>query len=282
MIITQFQGGLGNQLFEYAAALIAAQGDATQIQADLSYYAYVPHRHYCLNKLGVKLDPLSFWQFPLEVPLSWPLAGKSWRSIYPWLGSFQIYQEQSPYHFDQRLSHLEHSTYLAGFWQHRRYPDSLKKTLKSKLIFPAITSQAGQKVKLQLKQPASVSVHVRRGDYLRDQSFNVCTVDYYRSAIRYFNSKSKGIRFYFFSDDMAWCKETFAMVKNTEFIEKTADEVEDLYLMSLCQHHIIANSTFSWWGAWLGKRAGMTVAPKRWKVGQGSNTALIYPNWITL
>ena len=122
-----------------------------------------------------------------------------------------------------------------------------------------------------MDQCNSVSVHIRRGDYISNKDTNallgVCPMDYYDRAIAYIVERVVNPCFYFFSDDIAWVRRTFSLPFQSRFVDHNSgrQSFNDMRLMSLCRHHIIANSSFSWWGAWLGRNGDKTViAPRRW------------------
>lgn len=279
--IVQLQGGLGNQLFEYVAALIASKGETDDIYSDRSYYAYVRNRHIGLDRLGLHTRALNFFSNPLEVPLSLPLIGDYWRTFYPRVGAFNLFFEEKQYLYSHRLSEMSSPVYLSGFWQHREYGDQVERKLRDLLVFPPLLPQ-GNSFKERIEGTQSVAVHIRRGDYLRSSSFRVCSPAYFHGAIDYMNSHLKKPHFFFFSDDITWCKEEFGSLEECTFVENLNDEVSDLYLMSVCRNHIIANSTFSWWGAWLQEKKGITIAPKNWCGNSEAAEALLYKSWIQM
>ena len=138
--------------------------------------------------------------------------------------------------------------------------------------------------KNELQRGVFVSVHIRRGDYLNNVGrFGLCELSYYREAIKYIKSIVDNPKFVFFSDDMAWAKDN---IDNDEAVfvswNQGKDSWQDMYLMSHCQHNIVANSSFSWWGAWLnGNPHKVVVAPKKWFM-YSPNYDIIPDNWITI
>ncbi len=278
MIIVELRGGVGNQLFQYTAALLAARGVGQEIKAETSYYSYVPGRAFALDKLFLPVDITVPFAFPLETLLSLPAIGSCWKYIYPAVGTFNLYQEKKQYIFDSYLDTIKVSTYLSGYWQHRKYVDLVAAELIKSLIFPSLPI-TGQKLTDRIKKTQSVAVHVRRGDYVTHPSFQVCSPEYLHNAIAYNTSHVKNPHFFFFSDDISWCKKEFGLQPNITYVENLDNEIDDLHLMSLCKHHTIANSTYSWWGARLKTQKGIVIAPKNWCGNAPAANALLYDSW---
>lgn len=135
-----------------------------------------------------------------------------------------------------------------------------------------------------------MSLHVRRGDYVSDArthaTLGVCSLDYYRAAVRYIADHVEAPEFFVFSDDIAWAQANLELGHPCHYVDhnRGAESYNDMRLMSLCRHHIIANSSFSWWGAWLNPRADkVVVAPARWFAG-GNRVVddLFPPGWVRL
>ena len=146
-------------------------------------------------------------------------------------------------------------------------------------------SKKNKELKEYINNNFCVAVHIRRGDYLNYSYLNeICNKQYYDQAIQYFKNKYNFCSFVFFSDDILWCKEKFKEIKNSIFVDwNTKDQSYlDLYMMSLCQNNIIANSTFSWWGAYLNNNnEKIVICPKFWNQRTLTNH-LICPGWIAL
>jgi hypothetical protein len=178
------------------------------------------------------------------------------------------------------------STYLLGYWQSPRYFEVIEDEIRSEFRFKRPLSAIGQMIANKITATQSVSLHVRRGDYLASRASSVhgtCTVDYYKRSLDQLSSRVGSLEVFVFSDDIQWAKQNLCFPYSMNFVQhttmKTADE--DMHLMSLCCHNIIANSTFSWWGAWLNTNPGKTViAPLKWFVDKKLNamTADLIPS----
>jgi hypothetical protein len=191
--------------------------------------------------------------------------------------------------FDPQIFNSRGPIYLDGHWQSYHYFDSVEVQLRRDLSFTHLSSAikaSGAKIQSQ----EYVMLHIRRGDYISNpsaaQRHGILPLQYYQNAISILGSKlSKPLRILVFSDDYEWCKENLRTLGgNLEFTSDIDPEgASDMYFMSLCKHHIIANSTYSWWGAWLAGKDGLTIAPKSWFAdGHASASDLIPPHWTTI
>jgi hypothetical protein len=254
MIITKLQGGLGNQLFQWAYGKALAAKNGTNLFLDTSFYYNQTgntHRNYELTKF-----PNLICKNPEIEDKKTIIIGDNFQ-----YNEF-IYNEN--YHY-----------YLNGFWQSEKYflnaSDLIRKQLQP-------TTEIIEKLKQQINGK-SVSLHVRRTDYVTSNGFHpVQTLEYYNKALEIIGNHDQLL---VFSDDINWCKENLKY-ENILFIENQ-DNVEDLWLMSLCDHNIIANSSFSWWGAWLNKNKNkIVIAPNNWFGVQTNlnNLDIIPANWV--
>ena len=174
--------------------------------------------------------------------------------------------------------------YFDGYWQAFQYPDHLN-SIKQSFRFPNLTDVHNQKILAQMNDGlASVSVHVRRGDYVNYPKYkDICPAEYYQKAIQWLSDQYGELQCFVFSNDIPWCQENLNL-PNAIYIDHNsgADSYKDMQLMGCCQHHIIANSSFSWWGAYLSQKEGTTIAPKKWKNNMEGTRDLIPPHWMQL
>ena len=174
--------------------------------------------------------------------------------------------------------------YLEGYWQSEKYFERIKDVIKNEFVFEKFSEEKNIFASNKIYATNSVAIHVRRGDYVKNPLYSdICTLDYYKRAIKYITQHIDNPFFYIFSDDIHWCIENFNDLNQIEFIDwnNGKQSYRDMQLMSLCKHNIIANSTFSWWGAWLNKNPSkIVIAPK--KILNSSNDAidLITNSWI--
>ena len=170
---------------------------------------------------------------------------------------------------------------ISGYWQDERYFENVQEDVRNAFVFRNIDNR---NILLGKEMSAcdSVSLHIRRGDYLKFPNLLVCTPSYYNRAIDYIKEHVKNPVFYVFSDDLDW-SEQFMKKQSVEFHmvghNRGKDSYKDMYLMTCCRHNIIANSSFSWWGAWLGKRGGkIVVRPSEWIKGKSKDPCPA--NWV--
>jgi hypothetical protein len=290
-IATHLLGGLGNQLFQYAAGRALARRlnaglvlDCTERHASgraivLDHYPVdadiiinapgKPHRrHFRLpGTLGRRLtDALHD-----RVPTTYRIAGHP----------YKVFGEKQAFTYDPYFEKLTGSIYLTGYWQSYRYFANDIDLIRSEIRPSNPPSDANRAWLDRIATTNSVCLHVRRGDYLPAL---VCARSYYDRAIQHIERFLEKPRIFVFSDDIAWCRETFA-IPDIMYVDANGPDhaVDDLRLMAACRHHIIANSSLSWWGAWLARHPGQVViAPQPWWPGVTDHKDLIPANWITL
>lgn len=285
-------GGLGNQLFQYSFSkyLEKTEGKPTKF----FFSRITPVQRLDLNYFIKDIELSS----PAELKnagycFTGPLKERICRKLFaklPFLNE-KVYIEKSPGFVNEFPSS---TNVYDGYWQAYQYIDAIENELRSELRFDE--SSFGNLNNLDdIKKNNSISVHIRRGDYLlkaNQQLFAECSLEYYIAAVQEMLEKVENPVFYVFSNDVNWVREHVLKVfeEVTEFVfvdnsEITKSPVADLFLMSLCKNNIIANSTFSWWGAWLNKNPEkIVIAPKNWYNGDLNETTkdLIPAEWIRL
>lgn len=181
--------------------------------------------------------------------------------------------------------------YLAGLWQNEGWFAPVTNLIRHEFTFPPIADDANAALSRQIQSTNAVSLHVRRGDYLTEPNFasvaHVCSIEYYERAVAYIASRVPIPVFYIFSDELDWVKQHLVIPYPCVYVDANegGKNYEDMRLMSLCRHHIIANSTFSWWGAWLNAKPDkIVIAPEKWlpKSNGAAARHVIPPNWISM
>lgn len=291
MIITRLIGGLGNQMFQYAAGKALACRHGVEVKVDLSELnkqagEQYTQRHY---ELGIFDSGI---QVATENELRDFTGGDRSRlrrevqRRLPFLFNSLCAVESGAAYHPQFESYPRH-TMLQGFWQSERYFRDYEQEIRNDFRFRSSVLEATRSLRETIASCEAVSLHVRRGDYVSNPSANqfhgLCSPRYYEQAVRHLAALHPDIRLFVFSDDIAWCRENLSFSQSVQFME-TGSPYEDLYLMSQCRHNIIANSSFSWWGAWLNAHAGkIVVAPQQWFQDPSVNTSDIIPaSWIRL
>ena len=182
--------------------------------------------------------------------------------------------------FDENVFKVTDNAYLFGFWQDYRYFSSIEETLRKELTFKNEPTGSNEVMLNVIRSSNAISIHMRRGDYLTDsnvlENVGTCDLAYFRNAVEEMAQGVPNPVFYFFSDDPGWVKDNFRIPYDTIYVDINSEEMafEDLRLMSNCRHHILANSSFSWWGAWLcDNQAKKVIAPRVWRA-KGPNMFL--------
>ncbi|MEN2284143.1 alpha-1,2-fucosyltransferase [Algoriphagus sp. SE2] len=286
-------GGLGNQMFQYAlSCVLNSKGVASRISFR-DFFFYKHHNGFDLSR-AFYLDLDAFGRLKLHV-LNFGSAFWSLSIVQKILfKSFQLYsflfenikKEKKEFSFDEEIFNVSNSR-LVGTWQSIKYFEGHEELLRDKFKFKDPLDSINKNLSEEIKNNNSVAVHIRRGDYTKSEWRNSHLVidgpEYYLNAIRELTLELSNPVFYFFSDDIDWAKSNFKD-SNFKFIEHNNNDKSylDMYLMSLCSNFIIANSTFSWWAAWLASNPKKIVfVPKPWI--KGLNTPEIYPdNWRTV
>lgn len=273
-IIAQLQGGLGNQLFQYATARALAHERQIALLLDHSWFAKtyddVTPRELLLSSLNTKGALIVFKPQLKKPKLIRRVLQKLW-PINPY-----IYSETSPYQYDPRLlkasAFKSQSLYLMGYWQSYRYFESIKKILQTEIRPVASLDPHYQKYLALIKTTNSAMVHVRRGDYVHLESaakvHGFIGLKYYQQGMNILLENNPNIHFFVFSDDLDWAKQNLSHQDRVTFIESLENDdavIQELELMTYCQHHLIANSSLSWWAAWLAKNEGnLVICPSNW------------------
>lgn len=283
MIVVNLMGGLGNQLFQYAAGKSLALRHGVDLK-------YVFSDSYALAKRSVRIDNLNIEGTPLSAGEASDYFPKRTiaRALSKLLGmpyEGRIFRETNYYSFDPAFLGLTDKTYLYGFWQSWQYFKDCDESIRKEFTIknPSENYEAALTHIKSLDTP--VSIHIRRGDYLNEKSgFASLPLDYYVSATKHMTERLGIFSPVIFSDDIEWAKTHLLSGKEpilaTDFY---LQDFEDLMLMSHCSHHIIANSSFSWWGAWLNASAEKrVVAPGNWHDRHTRQSTLIPPSWTIL
>jgi hypothetical protein len=184
-----------------------------------------------------------------------------------------------------RLQTMENPLYLMGYWQSERYFLDQQKSIRRDFRYRQPLAGRNSVLAAEISARPSVSVHIRRGDYLSDQIMDVCALDYYRAAAKFLEERIGCPAYYVFSDDTNWVLSHFDFLSCVTVIDhnKGLDSHHDMQLMNRCKHHIIANSSFSWWGAWLNPSTEkIVVAPRTWFRDGRDDSDLVPSQWIRL
>jgi hypothetical protein len=274
MIITHLLGGLGNQMFQYALGRALSIQLNQPLRLDVFDFAnYRLHHGFELSRI---------FEGAMEVASSEDMQKVLAFRAFPIVRRLLSRQElavfrgknfvvEPCFQYWNGISQVPQNVYLKGYWQSDKYFKEIVNTLRSDFLFKLPMSYINQMTADKIEQCNSVSLHVRRGDYVQNGNVMpvhaLCSIEYYQMAIGQIARQVRQPVFFIFSDDIAWVKEKLNIDFPCQFVDHNhgTESYNDMRLMSLCRHHIIANSSFSWWGAWLGQGSGQNVFyPKNW------------------
>jgi len=270
-VLVQLSDGLGNQMFQYAAGYALAARLGTECRVNDAYYARPQEkpRIYQLDR---------FVGAPMRITAA-DLRKK-----------FKLFKEEKEFAFDRRHLGFSGDVYLVGYFQSEKYFGNVPGEIRSLFGFKGAPNPENAEMAARIARTNAVSVHVRRGDYVTcpwaSENFGTCSLDYYINAFRTLTQRLAKPVFFVFSDDPQWCKENIHPPADTVYVEHNhkGPASEDMRLMSLCRHHILANSSFSWWGAWLNPSPQkIVVAPKTWMAAPSVRILDLIPEaWLQL
>lgn len=292
MIIIQVAGGLGNQLQQYALyqKFISLGKDA---RLDISWFTEENRQKGVYAKRNLELDYFEQLQYrSCMIEEKERLIGngsftdKIKGKLFP--GTKKIFQETEMYH--PEIFEFE-DKYLCGYWACEKYYADIMGILQEKITFPLSDNRENQTMAEKMKGGESVSIHIRRGDYLNQENQamfgNICTEEYYAGAIRTMKQIYSKAHFYLFSDDIAYVQEKYQGEEYTVVdINKGKDSFYDIWLMSQCRHNICANSTFSFWGARLNRnQEKVMIRPsihKNTQIFDPQRMHELWENWVLI
>lgn len=295
MVIVKLQGGLGNQMFQYAAgrALSVRLGAPLKLdrrRMDHPVEGSTPWR-YALGALNVReefADPREAADLSGEAQTRLRRLSLRLRRASGIVPPRATVLRDRELRFLTEFHEVSGDVYLDGYWQSERYFLGISEIIRREFSLRRPLERIDREFGEEIAREESVSIHVRRGDYVSNPAANrfhgLCSEEYYRKCIAIVSEKVRAPRFVVFTDDPAWARGNMAVPPGTAFVDwdQPRDGSVDLELMRRCRHHIIANSSFSWWGAWLGSRQGsLVLAPARWFLDPSMSAADLLPDsWV--
>lgn len=294
MIIVKLQGGLGNQMFQYAFGLAAQKQFKQRLYFDDIFYLIHNRstQSFTARPLELKLfDNISYNEIPWFVKIILRSDCKivvTMKNNNKFLCDLRQIENEliGIKRYNPRFINV-----CEGYFQSQEYFKEFANELKSCFEFPELDGR-NKNYALKILQGNSVSIHVRRGDYITSESskryHGVLPIEYYSAAIKVIESKIENPRYFIFSDDMNWVKNNLPISgDHIYFVEgnTSVNSWKDMALMSLAKHHVLANSSFSWWGAWLAGDTGIKIAPKNWfnpEVAKFNIEDIIPEKWIKI
>ncbi|MDW3094149.1 MAG: alpha-1,2-fucosyltransferase [Gammaproteobacteria bacterium] len=292
-IFIEIKGGLGNQLFQYAAAYCLSNKLNCNVKVNVQWFEQYEEREFLLDQFNIDLEYATKEELESFVKkknnfITRFVTGKKFNNKCKRTDA--VIYNQPGFHYDQNFLDYKAPTLLQGYFQSEKYFLPVESKIRDIFKLKASISSASQSILKEIKSADySVALHVRRGDYVGSDVHCVCPPQYYSRAIEILKSSvSKDAKFFVFSDDIGFAKSILPSSKQFYYIRGTQDNTcEDMMLMSACDNFIVANSSFSWWGAWLsGNAEKMVIAPKNWFARESMlvyNCVDLYPDkWMLM
>jgi hypothetical protein len=268
MIVARIEGGLGNQLFQYAFGTQLANQHQTELVLDLSAYANKPPHGYLLDSFSIGARELKIDERK-RIPERYRTGkGSILNAMVFGKDEFRLLRERR-FGFSQKYMRAPDDSYLVGYWQSDRFFRDVESSIRSQFKPSVSLSVETRQIQERMLNSSSIAIHIRRGDYITAKPMAVRNLGlgYYKKCIDMQLERRPNSEVYVFSNDLAWCRENLNLNCPIHFVDhnSTASANEDLWLMTAAESIIIANSTFSWWGAFLGNRRDRIVyAPAHW------------------
>ncbi|MBN8183049.1 alpha-1,2-fucosyltransferase [Roseibium aggregatum] len=285
MIIVRITGGLGNQMFQYALGRSLSEISGKNLKLDISAYQTYNTHNFLLDKLNTRYEIVA--QKEVE-----QIFGAKKRISIPFISSNKVkIVKEKALSFNPNIMNVKKDAYFIGYWQSEKYFKNVRSKILEEFQPNEKISKKRKEILNEIKSARSpISVHIRRGDYVSNIKANnihgTCEPEWYKTAANSIKNYFEDVTYFVFSDDPDWVKRNIRFDQKTILVEPDVDgkDYEDLYMMAACDGHIIANSTFSWWGAWLNSKSNKRViAPSRWFKSQTiKNVDLIPADWICL
>ncbi len=296
MLVVNFIGGLGNQMFQYAFGRAIALKRELPVKfnvielLDRTPKENFTFRNYELDIFAAEIAIASEEEVAIYNYQPKSLPEKVYYKVKRKLLKPQVFKERAYYTYDPDVYRSSENTYYDGYWQTEQYFQEFASVLRKDLAFK--TEPQGQNATLakQIQASNAIAVHVRRGDYvsnaISNQVHGTCSPEYYRQAVDILRQQVSNPVLFVFSDEPEWVQQNLAFDLPTVYVShnKGQKSFEDMRLMSLCQHNIIANSSFSWWGAWLNDNPKkQVIAPRQWMQSEVIDSSGLTPaSWIRL
>jgi Glycosyl transferase family 11 len=300
MIIVKLTSGLGNQMFQYAAGRFLSEKYSTLLKLDISDFELPrEYRKYGLHCFNIWEHIASPYEIAAFKKRELKQTSRILSSLFTRLIPYQldpnipfkgIVFKEPHFHFDSNFFKVPNNTYLEGYWQSEKYFGEINDIIQREFTVKYAQDSKNQYISDLINKTNSVSLHIRRGDYIRNPIIaalhNICELDYYDRAINYIADKVSQPHFFIFSDEPRWVTENFSLKFPATVIDYNGPSrnYEDLRLMSLCRHQIIANSSFSWWGAWLNANPEkIVITPVKWFGELDCDTKDLIPDgWLRM
>jgi len=296
MIIQHIIGGLGNQMFQFSAgrALSLTKGVPLKLEIkDLIDYSL--HHGFELDRI-FNMEVNYATDKDLQLIIGWRRQESIRRLLQkrylPKLGDWVrgkrfVVEPQTSWW--PGLTAVPEECYLVGYWQSEKYFKHMSDVIRSDFSFSGSLGDCNAALAAKIDSCNAVSLHVRRGDYVANPltlaTHGLCSLDYYQRAVNHIAAHVEKPVFFIFSDDVHWARENLSLNFPCNYVSQNSgtESYNDMRLMTFCRHNIIANSSFSWWGAWLNSyKEKIVVAPMRWFAINCDSRDLVPEDWVKL
>lgn len=298
MICAQLNGGLGNQMFQYACGKALALKHNTSLVLDLSSlnkntnHSKTTKRSFEISGVfKINMIEASVADLKIVKPILY-MATNVFAFKLGFKGiQMSKYFIENKFSYNSNIKKVGKDCYLSGYWQSPKYFDSIESLIRKEFTFYEQLDNKNLEMESVINNVNSVSLHIRRTDFKNTKSnttHGVCSLEYYGEAVKFISNKLADPHFFVFSDDINWAKENLNLPYQLTFISGNSGDKSyiDMQLMSVCKHNIIANSSFSWWGAWLNSNMNkIVIAPRMWFFNKELNNQtndLIPDEWIRM
>lgn len=287
MIVVKIKSGLGNQMFQYALGRRLSLEWCNELKFDISWFSNInsneTQRKLEIDQFNIKINRAT------DEEIIKSMHGFFVRSITKFIDRIMGRLDRNHfYKFYRGLLKKKKLVYLDGYFQNFNYFNSVRDVLLGDFALKNGFSNEAKKIKEDIESAdQSVAMHIRRGDFVTTcKNWNgLCDINYYRNALAEIQKKYAKTKLYIYSDDIKWAQENLKFDSQMIFVSRpNLSSVEELMLMSLCKHQIIANSTFSWWAAWLNQNnQKIVIAPVRWLLADNIDTSGLLPaDWVKI
>jgi len=299
MVIVKLVGGLGNQMFQYAAGRQVALINRSPLKLDLSSFnskTVDTPRKYTLNVFNIEAEIATDEEIRKIKNMRGSFTERVIANRLPFLhrlifvDNSKYFLESSRMMFDNRIHKIKGDAYLDGWWQSEKYFKDIADIIRKDFTFRTKPNTANMHMLRKIKSCNSLSIHVRRGDYVSNKKYHSYFAEiklgYFHRAVELIAAKSSGLQLFIFSDDPVWVKKNLKFKFPAIYVYQNTGKAdyEDLRLMAACRHNIIVNSSFSWWAAWLNNSPNkIVIAPQKWFRDTQISTKDRLPNsWVSI
>lgn len=288
MIIAKLQGGLGNQMFQYAFGRALASKHNVPLKLDATMFPTYKYHSLTLDKLAIEA-PFASDAEVRSLAMHRRRPNWPWKVLNPLMHDPKKYIVEKTFYYDPRMFEVEPPCLVDGYWLSEKYFLDIEPLIRSEFAIRGESNEYTRQMEEKIKAAEHpVMLHVRRMDFAHDpimkKNHGTVSPEYYEQAIEHIRAHVQNPTFFVFSDEPSWAQENIKPGVPTEYIGQGPEwNYLDLHLMTLCEHFVLANSTFGWWGAWLSKhyRHNITIMPKYMTIKMDTRD-LACPGWVVL